>query len=154
MQSYIMCNKDGKLETKNISLTTATDICTVDFYVSASTKIKTQVFLVLKDPSSGLYDVVELAETENSYGRPVFRVPLISSLRLINSRVELQLCILDVDKSTFEMSDKISLVLSTKNYKLLAETAQASNLSREIKAYYEAIVKALKEIVEKGENVE
>lgn len=155
MQSTVIYEKNGTLRLRDFSATEPTEIGAIDFYVALAAHTSTQVFLILHDLETGLHEVVELKESTNELGRPVFRVPLTYSLRLNKSHVTMQLMILDVVAQTHTLSDlSPTITMSTENYKLAREIAMVNELGSNAKSYYEAIIQALQEIVKKGENAE
>ena len=155
MQTNVIYEKNGTLRLKDFSLVEPNDLSSMDFYVALAAHTETQVFLILRDTESGLHEVVELQECTNSFGRPVFRIPLTYSLRLNKTHVTMQLMILDVKAQTHTLSDlSPTVVVSTENYKLAREIAMVNELGVKAKTYYEAIIQALQEIVKKGEKAE
>ena len=154
MRSSAILEANDKLSLRDFSLTQATDIGDIDFFVPAALKKPSQVFLILKDVETGLREVAELKETLNGYNKPVFRLPLTCSLRLNNARVEMKLLIVDIATDTMSYSTPVTALLSTQNFKLARETSMVRELSDSIVCYYEAIVKVLQEVIEKGDNAE
>ena len=154
MRPSIMFEKNGGLTLRDFSSTGANDISSIDVYVASATKRQVQVFLYMIDQATGLHEIVELHQGDNGYGKPVFRVPLTYSLRFTNTSVKFKLIVVDVEADTSEVSSWGYSKIKTENYELARETAMVRQLSDSVVKYYEAIVKVLQEVIEKGENAE
>ena len=154
MRTSVTFEANGNLSLRDFSLTQTMDVGDIDFYVPSAIKKPSQVFLIMKDVESGLREVVELHQTISDYNKPVFRLPLTCSLRLTNARVEIKLLVVDVESETMVYSKPVTALLTTQNFKLARETAMVRELSDSVVTYYEAIVKVLQEVIEKGDNAE
>lgn len=154
MRPSVMLEKDGGLTLRDFSSKEANDITSIDVYVASATKRQVQVFMHMVDQTTGLHEMVELHKCDNGYGKPVFRVPLTYSLRFTNTSVKFKLIIVDVEADTSEASSWGYAKIKTENYELARETAMVRQLSDSVVKYYEAIVKVLQEVIEKGENAE
>ena len=154
MRPKITQQINGKLELSHFSLTQAVDLESIDFYCFPHNKKPAQVFVFMKDITTGLTEIVELKETVSDYGKPVLRVPLTYSLRIKDAKVEIKIFTLDTESGTGTYSLPEIIYVSTANYKLARETAMVRELSDSVVNYYEAIVKVLQEVIEKGDNAE
>ena len=154
MRPSVSLEKDGGLTLRDFSSKGATDISSIDFYVALAIKKPIQVFLHMVDQSTGLTELVELHSTNNGYGKPVFRIPLTYSLRFTDTSVQLKLIVIDVEAQTTDVSSSAYARIKTDNYELARETAMVRKLSDSVVNHYEAIVKVLQEVIEKGENAE
>lgn len=154
MQANVIYETNGNLRLRDFSLTKPVDLSEIDFYVGLAAKTQIQVFLILTNADNGIHEIVELKQTENMLGRPVFRIPLTYSLRFDTARVNMQLVIFDVDAQTSEISQSAKAYVSAEKYKVAREIAIVNELGKEVKVYYEAIIKALEDIVKKGEKTE
>lgn len=152
MRPKVEYNGIGSLTLTDFSVTTAVDVDDIDFYIPYRPTKHIQVFLILKDTTTGLRDVVELHNTINDGGHLVYRMPSIATLRITNASVMMSLFILEIDSGTHIESTSVRVILKTEHYQLSSQIAMISQLSADAKRYYEAIVLALKEVVMKGEN--
>lgn len=155
MRSNIVLEANGKLSLKNFSLTTPVGIEDLDIYISRALAERVAVYLIIRDVISGMVDIVALEQFTNQFGKPVFRMPIGQQLRINQTTVELKVLIVNMDNGDFSMSDYSSkFKMVTENYQIARETAIVHELSTKVAAYYDAIVKVLQEVVQKGEQTE
>lgn len=154
MKSTVVFGSNGKLSLKDFSLTQPTDIGNIDFYVAAALKKPTQVFLIIREAKTGLLDVIELHQTQNQLGNPVFNVPVAQRLKFKQGNATIKLLIVDTETETYHFSGSASAFLTADNYAIARETAIVRELGTNVKTYYDAIVTVLQEVIEKGEKSE
>jgi hypothetical protein len=154
MTGKVILETKGNLYLRDFSLTQANEIGNIDFYVAAALKRPTQVFLVITDPATNLYDIIELHQAVNNLGNPVFKVPVGQAIRIEKAHAIIKLLVVDNESGTCIFSDPAELYLTTENYKIARETAIVNELGKTVGGYYDAIVTALHEIIEKGEKTE
>lgn len=152
MKPSVTFQSIGALMLKDFSVTTPVDVGEIQFFVPHKSTDHIQVFLVLKDVTTGLREVLSLKEGINDLDMPVYKLPLTYALRLNNVACDMSIVKLNVDDSTYIESTPARVILTTDHYKLNRELAIVNELSVEVKQYYEAIVLALKEVIMKGDN--
>lgn len=151
--SQITYNPSGSLELRGISYSSPNDIGEIDFYVSFP-KQQFQLFLNIVDKDTGLREVCELHPIENNYSQTCFRVPVTSSFRFHKATTDMSLTIYYPESGTFTESKIVNVPLTTDRFALNRQTALCAELCSSAKGYYEAIIKALQEVIQKGENDE
>ena len=143
----------GTLEMSGISYSTPNDIGEITFYIPAQKQL-VQVFLNVVDKTTSLREVCELHSTQDNYGKACYRMPATQDVRFINASAEVSLTLYYPESKTYTESKSVSIPLTTQHYALNRQTALCAELCSSAKGYYEAIIKALQEVIQKGENDE
>lgn len=149
----IYFDTDNKLRLSQGFPLNGQDLGEINFHINTRRGEPTkQVFLIMTD-AQGLREIIELVyQCVDSNGKyKIYRTSLNQKVRLTSGIIKLQIMLLTPEKETCELSNELTLSLTTERYNLTRQVYLAADLGSKVQGYFEQIVNILTQLKEENE---
>lgn len=145
----ITISKDYKVLLNNVAIS-GQEIGQLEVAFSHKLEEKKQIFLIMKN-DQGLIEIVEFVRVGADKDMPsysLYSIPLDAALRISNEKVEAKILILDVNTSTYKITNSFTMVILSKEFELARQVFLVKDFGAKVQTYYTKLV----ELILKGEN--
>lgn len=145
----ITISKDYKVLLNNVAIS-GQEIGQLEVAFSHKLEEKKQIFLIMKN-DQGLIEIVEFVRVGADKDMPsysLYSIPLDAALRISNEKIEAKILILDVNTSTYKITNSFTMVILSNEFELARQVFLVKDFGAKAQTYYTKLV----ELILKGEN--